>query len=88
MRRKNSEAGRKWLRLIVLAPAIWFVLANQVRAESYDLECREVETSFGSAWLCQKDWLPPGSRISEEQRKTLNAVIVTTVVIPLSSRRR
>ena len=76
------------LRWLILIPAI-FGAASQARAESYELECREVEVEWAEdVWLCKRDWNPPGSRIPEEQRTTLNAVVLLTVVAPLSRQRR
>jgi hypothetical protein len=78
-------------RALIALPAILTLLfANRANAETYDLECREVAVSWadGRAWMCQRNWNPPGSRISEEQRKTVNAVVLLTVVAPLSRRRQ
>lgn len=83
MRSNNS------LRWLILIPAI-FGAASQARAESYELECREVEVEWTGdpVYWCKRDWNPPGSRIPEEQRTTLNAVVLLTVVAPLSRQRR
>jgi hypothetical protein len=74
--------------LIALPAIITLLFANRANAET--LECREVavETADGRAWMCRNDWNPVGSRISEEQRKTVNAVVLLTVVAPLSRRRK
>ena len=76
--------------LIALPAIITLLFANRANAESYELECREVAVSEadGRAWMCRNDWNPVGSRISEEQRKTVNAVVLLTVVAPLSRRRQ
>jgi hypothetical protein len=76
--------------LIALPAIITLLFANRANAESYELECREVAVGWQDTptWLCQRNWNPPGSRISEEQRKTVNAVVLLTVVAPLSRRRQ
>lgn len=76
-------------RALIALPAILAILfADPAHAE--ELECREVAVSEsdGRAWMCRNDWNPVGSRISEEQRKTVNAVVLLTVVAPLSRRRQ
>ncbi len=76
-------------RALFALPAILAILfADPAHAE--ELECREVAVSVadGRAWMCRNDWNPVGSRISEEQRKTVNAVVLLTVVAPLSRRRQ
>ena len=76
-------------RALFALPAILAILfADPAKAE--ELECREVAVSEadGRAWMCRNDWNPVGSRISEEQRKTVNAVVLLTVVAPLSRRRQ
>jgi hypothetical protein len=74
--------------LVALFTAVAFSLFAP-GAQAKTLECREVETSPPWEWAyeCKADW-DDGSRITDEQRKTVNAVVVTTFVIPLSSRRR
>jgi len=80
---------RRSLRWLLCIPAC-FAIAQQANAESYELECREVEVEWREepVYLCKRDWNPPGSRIPEEQRKTLNAVVLLTVVAPSSRQRR
>jgi hypothetical protein len=76
-------------RALIALPAIIILLFGN-RANAETLECREVAVSEadGRAWMCRNDWNPIGSRISEEQRKTVNAVVLLTVVAPLSRRRK
>ena len=79
---------RRISRWLLCIPAC-FAIAQQANAESYELECREVEVEWAEdAYVCKRDWNPPGSRIPEEQRTTLNAVVLLTVVAPLSRQRR
>jgi hypothetical protein len=74
---------------LVALPALLLVLfASPARAQQ--LECREVEVEpqYENAYECRASWLPDGSRITEEQRKTVNAVVLLTVVAPATRRRR
>lgn len=89
MGRGNGIVGRRF-RWLIFAPALFFVIADRANAESYALECREVEADWSDepVYWCKRDWFSEGSRITDEQRKTVNAAIVATVIIPLSSRRR
>jgi hypothetical protein len=76
-------------RAFVAFPALFLVLfASPARAQQ--LECREVEVEpqYENAYECRASWLPDGSRITEEQRKTVNAVVLLTVVAPATRRRR
>ena len=76
-------------RGFVVLPALLLVLfASPARAQ--ELECREVEVEpqYENAYECRASWLPDGSRITEEQRKTVNAVVLLTVVAPATRRRR
>ena len=77
------------LRWLILVPA-FFAVASEARAETHELECREIDAGWteSTVWECRRDWLPAGSRISEEQRKTLNAVVLLTVVAPMSRGKR
>jgi hypothetical protein len=76
-------------RALVALPALLLVLfASPAKAQS--LECREVETLPPWEWAyeCKASWLPDGSRITEEQRKTVNAIVLLTVVAPATRRRQ
>jgi hypothetical protein len=74
---------------LVTLPALLLVLfASPARAQ--ELECREVDTQPPWEWAyeCKASWLPDGSRITEEQRKTVNAIVLLTVVAPATRRRQ
>jgi hypothetical protein len=76
-------------RALAALPALLIVLfASQANAQP--LECREVETQPPWEWAyeCKASWLPDGSRITEEQRKTVNAIVLLTVVAPATRRRQ
>lgn len=76
-------------RGLIALPALLIVLfASQANAQP--LECREVETQPPWEWAyeCKASWLPDGSRITEEQRKTVNAIVLLTVVAPATRRRQ
>ena len=80
---------RQLSRWLVVFPAILIGLAG-TPAKAQQLECREVEVEpqYENAYECRASWLPDGSRITEEQRKTVNAVVLLTVVAPATRRRR
>ena len=76
-------------RGLIALPALLIVLfASQANAQP--LECREVELDarYGTAYECKASWIPDGSRITEEQRKTVNAIVLLTVVAPMTRRRQ
>lgn len=72
-------------RCVILVPLLFVLLANRVSAESYDLECIQADTSLGDAWLCKQDW--DGSRISDEQRKSVNVLVVSSLMFPKGRKR-
>ena len=76
-------------RGLVAFPALLLVLFASP-AQAQQLECREVEVEpqYVEAYECKASWLPDGSRITEEQRKTVNAIVLLTVVAPATRRRR
>ncbi len=76
-------------RALAALPALLIVLfASQANAQP--LECREVEVEpqYANAYECKASWLPDGARITEEQRKTVNAIVLLTVVAPVTRRRQ
>lgn len=73
-------------RCVILVPLLFVLWANRASAEIYELECRKVDTSFGDAWLCQRDW-DDGSRISDEQRKSVNVLVVSSLMFPKGRKR-
>jgi len=76
-------------RALAALPALLIILfASQANAQA--LECREVELDarYGTAYECKSDWLPDGSRITAEQRTTVNAVVLLTVIAPTTRRRK
>ena len=74
---------------LVALPALLLVLFASP-AQAQELECREVEVEpqYFDAYECKASWLPDGSRITEEQRKTVNAIVLLTVVAPATRRRQ
>ncbi len=75
-------------RCVLLVPLIFVLWANRADAESFELECREVETSppYEEWWQCKRDW-DDGSRITDEQRKTVNVLVVSSLMFPKGRKR-
>jgi hypothetical protein len=70
-------------RWLIAVPAFSFALLAPTWAQSQPLECRQTATDalYGPIYECRTDWLPTGSRITAEQRLTVNAVIATTMIL-------
>ncbi len=73
---------------MLLVPLMFVLWANRVDAESYELECRpvEIQPPWEWAYLCKADW-DDGSRISDEQRKTVNVLVVSSLMFPKGRKR-
>ena len=80
-------AGRK--RLVWLLPIIFALWSDRADAETYELECREVEVDWSDdpVWWCQRDWFADGSRISDDQRKSVNVLVVSSLMFPKGRKR-
>ena len=76
-------------RWLILLPAICFGFADQASAESYPLECREVEVEWSDdpVWWCKRYWLADGSRITDEQRRSVNVIVVNTLILGTTLRK-
>jgi hypothetical protein len=87
LHRRSKKASK--FRWLILLPAICFGFANRAAAESYSLECREIEVewSHDSVWLCKRYWTADGSRITDEQRKSVNVIVVNTLILGTTLRK-
>jgi hypothetical protein len=85
-RQPKKSSRFRWL---ILLPAICFGFADRAAAESYSLECREIEVEWSSdpVWLCQRYWTADGSRITNEQRKSVNVIVVNTLILGTTLRK-
>ena len=75
---------RQLNRLLIIAPAMFFGLVDRTNAETYELECREVSVVWNETpvYECRRDWFADGSRISDEQRKSVNVLVVSSLIFP------
>lgn len=76
------------LRWLVILPAIAFALFADT-AHGQTLQCWAVDTDLNEpVYMCDSNGPnPPGSRITAEQRITVNAVVAMTLIAPVGRRR-
>lgn len=89
-RRPLKKNLRRFLgRCVIAAPLMFSLLVDRADAETYELECREVEVDWSGdpVWLCKRDWFADGSRISDDQRKSVNVLVVSSLMFPKGRKR-
>lgn len=53
------------------------------------MECREIEVEWSDdpVWWCKRYWLADDSRITDEQRRSVNVIVVNTLILGTTLRK-